>query len=270
VANYYTAETLQNMLDRNKQRRDLVNSTSKVPNWTNFTPEQLTYQPPAGANEMYKRMQEGAVADDQIATNIEAIKAQNRYNYNQLSQAQKQLDIAKQNKVKRNPNPAPTNQPGTPQTGGPAVPTGGLPAKGNWGPDKIPQVWDIQTLNPKAPMVTANFNGMRYTVNSQVAPIFRSFLVDLYSMGYRPKSIGGYNVRNIAGTSTPSLHSYGFAIDIDPTRNPVYRDNNPADDVYALPKSVGALAKKYGLSWGGSWKSYKDYMHFSVPYGGRQ
>jgi hypothetical protein len=83
-------------------------------------------------------------------------------------------------------------------------------------------------------------------------------------MGYKPTSIGGYSNRNIAGTNKKSLHSYGFAIDIDPGRNPVTWNGQ---NITALPKGVGAMAARYGLMWGGSWKgSKRDTMHFSVPW----
>lgn len=136
-----------------------------------------------------------------------------------------------------------------------------------WGPDNTPEVSDLKQINPNAPIVGVNWRGHNFQVNRQVAPIFVALLDDLYAAGYRPLSIGGHNDRNIAGTNTPSLHSYGLAIDIDPNLNPVqYGGSNR----HALPANVAALAAKYGLSWGGSWKSYKDPMHFSVPYGGRE
>lgn len=114
---------------------------------------------------------------------------------------------------------------------------------------------------------TMSFHGIRYTVNASVAGRFQGFLKALYAKGYRPRSIGGYNNRNIAGTGTKSLHAYGLAIDIDPSRNPIYY--NGRGGRHGLPSNVGALAAKYGLTWGGNWKNTKDYMHFSVPYGGR-
>lgn len=136
-----------------------------------------------------------------------------------------------------------------------------------WGKDNTPEVSDIRRLNPSAGLVTMNYRGHNVTVNRQVKDIFVAFLDDLYKTGYRPVSIGGYSNRNIAGTNTKSLHSYGFAIDIDPQKNPVQHGGSNRN---ALPPGIGALAAKYGLSWGGNWNSYKDPMHFSVPYGGRE
>lgn len=135
-----------------------------------------------------------------------------------------------------------------------------------WGKDNTPEVSDLKRINPNAMLTGVNFRGRHFVVSKQVAPIFLALLDDLWAEGYRPAIIGGYNDRNIAGTNVKSLHSYGLAIDIDPERNPVQHGTNN----HALPKNVAALAAKYGLSWGGNWNSYKDPMHFSVPYGGRE
>lgn len=148
----------------------------------------------------------------------------------------------------------------------PSQPSGPENERGRWG--STPEVSDIGRLRPNAPITTVNWRGHEFQVNRQVAPIFTAFLEELYGKGYRPTSIGGYSNRNIAGTNTRSLHSYGFAIDIDPTRNPVQdADGHMQTD---LPPGIKSLANKYGLAWGGSWNSYKDPMHFSVPWGGRE
>lgn len=227
----YSAQTLQNAQNKRK--------------WTDFIPGQLDFRPQSSL-DFIKRSGDIIGQGTDAATAASQIQAQNRYNLQQLEEARHQNKLAQQNYVE--PLPAPVAN-GSVANG---------PVKYN------------DELNPNAPMRTMEFNGMRYTVNSQVADTFQNFLQDLWAMGYHPKTIQGVSKRNIAGTNTPSLHSYGFAIDIDPNLNPVYRDRNHADDVYSLPPSVAALAAKYGLSWGGTWNSYRDYMHFSVPYGGRQ
>lgn len=115
--------------------------------------------------------------------------------------------------------------------------------------------------NPDAPDYFQNHltqiesHGKTVTVNKVAADAFKGFLDELQGMGYRIDSIGGYNDRNIAGTGKRSQHAFGNAIDINPGRNPV---NGSTD----LPPNVSDIAAKYGLSWGGDWKSKKDYMHF--------
>jgi hypothetical protein len=102
----------------------------------------------------------------------------------------------------------------------------------------------------------------RITVNSSAADNFVGFLRALNRTGYKVTSLGSYANRNIAGTNTRSLHSYGLAIDVNPSQNPV----TYGKIITNLPKGVGRLAAKYGLAWGGNWNgSKKDTMHFSVP-----
>ena len=164
------------------------------------------------------------------------------------------------------PAPPPLGSPGG---GRPNIPSGGMPRdteKGKWG--AIPEVSDLGRIRANAPQTTFNWHGSNVTVNSQVAPIFRAFLNNLWKTGYHPQSVQGYNYRNIAGTNTRSLHSYGLAIDIDPTKNP-YQDATGHMQT-ALPHGISALASKYGLAWGGDWQHSKDPMHFSVPWGGRE
>lgn len=79
---------------------------------------------------------------------------------------------------------------------------------------------------------------------------------------------GSYVCRAIAGTSSPSAHGYGIAIDIalsysnywrwdqrrDPLRRvPAYRN--------AIPIEIVAIFEKHGFIWGGRWSHY-DTMHF--------
>lgn len=105
--------------------------------------------------------------------------------------------------------------------------------------------------------------GGRVQVNASAAPRFVGFLRALAKTGYKINSLSGLNVRPIAGTNTYSLHSYGLAIDINPSQNPVTYGR----PVSNLPRGIGRLAAKYGLVWGGDWHgSKKDTMHFSIPY----
>jgi len=106
--------------------------------------------------------------------------------------------------------------------------------------------------------------GIEYTVAAQYASNFKGFVDELEKSGYKIKSIGGYANRNIAGTNTKSYHSLGAAIDINPSANPHLKDGRLQTD---MPPNVGAIAAKYGLGWGGNWRSSKDAMHFSMGAG---
>ena len=106
--------------------------------------------------------------------------------------------------------------------------------------------------------------GIEYTVAAQYASNFKGFVDELEKSGYKIKSIGGYANRNIAGTNKKSYHSLGAAIDINPSANPHLKDGRLQTD---MPPNVGAIAAKYGLGWGGNWRSSKDAMHFSMGAG---
>lgn len=119
-------------------------------------------------------------------------------------------------------------------------------------------------IRPNAPIVTIrDGQGHSVQVNKSVADEFKAFLRALKRKGYNIDSIGGYANRNIAGTSTRSLHSYGLAIDINPSLNPVSYGNNMQTN---FPHYIKRLARRYGLAWGGAWHGSKnDPMHFSFP-----
>jgi hypothetical protein len=87
-------------------------------------------------------------------------------------------------------------------------------------------------------------------------------------------SIGGYNWREIRGTTRRSYHSWGLAIDVQPRRlgNKVTfweweRERNvdwmlvPLDRRWAPPKTVIEAFEAEGFAWGGKWDFY-DTMHF--------
>lgn len=121
---------------------------------------------------------------------------------------------------------------------------------------------DPTPVNLGAGLKTVGTPYGRITVNSTAADNFVQFLRALNRTGYKVTSIGSYANRNIAGTNTKSLHSYGLAVDINPAQNPV----TYGKVITNLPKGIGRLAGKYGLAWGGNWNgSKKDPMHFSIP-----
>ena len=81
-----------------------------------------------------------------------------------------------------------------------------------------------------------------------------------------------FNYRTATGSKHLSMHAYGFAIDINPAQNPYIKGNIvlPPGAVYdtAKPGTLGANSpivktfKRLGWTWGGDWKSLKDYQHF--------
>lgn len=86
----------------------------------------------------------------------------------------------------------------------------------------------------------------------------------------------GYNYRVIAGTNKLSMHAKGLAIDINPLYNPCVSSDgiapkngkDYADRSKSFPGKIDKtdlaykLFTEYGWTWGGNWKSLKDYQHF--------
>ena len=72
----------------------------------------------------------------------------------------------------------------------------------------------------------------------------------------------GYAYRMVRGNATKlSCHSSGTAIDLNATRHALGKVGTfPAEKV----PMIRALAKKYGLKWGGDYVNRKDEMHFEV------
>lgn len=97
-------------------------------------------------------------------------------------------------------------------------------------------------------------------------------LVDLTSMlvqetknrGYRFGNSGdpsygcwGYSCRAISGSSSPSNHSWGLAVDINAPSNPY---TSPL--VTDMPGWMPDLWNQYGFRWGGDYSGSKDAMHY--------
>jgi len=72
----------------------------------------------------------------------------------------------------------------------------------------------------------------------------------------------GYCYRMVRGsTDKLSNHSSGTAIDLNASKHPLGKAGTfPAEKV----PMIQALAKKYGLAWGGDYHNRKDEMHFEI------
>jgi hypothetical protein len=115
-------------------------------------------------------------------------------------------------------------------------------------------------------------------------PIEKMKLIDAYG-GSDAKSMednntSSFNCRFVTGKKGVfSKHSYGRAIDINPRTNPYVKGKHfePAnagaflDRTQDVPGILRAgdeavvLFEKAGWTWGGDWKSLKDYQHFEKP-----
>ncbi|MCK5854377.1 MAG: M15 family metallopeptidase [Sulfurovaceae bacterium] len=138
-------------------------------------------------------------------------------------------------------------------------------------------------------------------VHKDISDDMVSVLRELYAIGYpinqmklvsdfkgndwqsiEAGNTSAFNCRKATGSKKWSKHSYGRAIDINPIENPYvsrkgyishkasikYKKrrhivDTPADKAVLLKNDEATLIfKKYGFSWGGDWRTVKDYQHF--------
>jgi hypothetical protein len=99
-----------------------------------------------------------------------------------------------------------------------------------------------------------------------VGPLLAAFAAEFHEL-IEPLDHGtlddwGYCYRMVRGDQTKlSCHSSGSAIDLNSTKHPLGKVGTfPAEKV----PMIRALAKKYGLKWGGDFRSRKDEMHFEI------
>jgi hypothetical protein len=121
-------------------------------------------------------------------------------------------------------------------------------------------------------------------------PIFKARPMNEYdgddNASMRANNSSAFNDRNLTGGSTPSLHAYGLAIDLNPVQNPflvlsdaTVKIEPPAGADYVNRMSVRpgkpprhgiaeAVVRLFAdegfLIWGGYWDNPIDYQHFQI------
>jgi hypothetical protein len=113
-------------------------------------------------------------------------------------------------------------------------------------------------------------------------PIRRMRLVEAYGSSDRRSmsadNTSGFNCRPVEGSTSWSAHAYGLAIDVNPLENPYVKDGKvlPRRGIAYLDRSLEAKGmiqpgdavvrafRAIGWTWGGTWRSLKDYQHFSA------
>ena len=116
-------------------------------------------------------------------------------------------------------------------------------------------------------------------------PIQRIRLADEYDADderqMRDNNTSCFCYRNVSGSKNLSKHARGLAIDINPLYNPYIRYRKDGSQIiepanakpyadrskpyrYKIEKGdlCYRLFIKYGFTWGGSWRTMKDYQHF--------
>lgn len=115
-------------------------------------------------------------------------------------------------------------------------------------------------------------------------PIEKMRLIDDYDgddeRSMSDNNTSAFNYRTISGSGNLSRHGMGMAVDINPLYNPYvktvggktvvepsnsgcYTDRS-AEFPYKIDENdlCYQLFTEYGFTWGGNWKSLKDYQHF--------
>ncbi len=104
-------------------------------------------------------------------------------------------------------------------------------------------------------------DGLRLPIHSDLVELV-AILIDfteLHGYDVRPDWTWGWACRAIAGTSTPSNHSWGTAIDVNAPVNPRRKRGLPM--ITDLPPAVVKMWEDHGFRWGGRY-SWPDPMHF--------
>ena len=120
-------------------------------------------------------------------------------------------------------------------------------------------------------------------------PIARMVLVDEYraddETSMRANNTSCFCFRTVAGSRKVSAHAMGMAVDINPLYNP-YVKRRANGRLFIQPANAepyihrerrfdykierGDLCHRlflqHGFSWGGAWRSLKDYQHFEKPF----
>lgn len=112
-------------------------------------------------------------------------------------------------------------------------------------------------------MAVAKGGGVSVRVRAELVPLVEILLDATVALGYKLKAgtTGGYNCRPIAGTSTPSNHSWGLAIDLNWSDNPMQRTFKTD-----IPPRVVAMWEALGFYWGGRYQKTPDTMHMEFLY----
>jgi hypothetical protein len=118
-------------------------------------------------------------------------------------------------------------------------------------------------------------------------PIHKMRLMDEYEaddeLSMKNNNSSAFVFRNIPGSDTISMHSYGLAVDINPVQNPYVTINVKDGEFTVHPKEGGMFLNRHNLRpgmlepvvhifrahalsvWGGDWNNPIDYHHFQVP-----
>ena len=119
------------------------------------------------------------------------------------------------------------------------------------------------------PLVSVNIFGRSMSVADgtqrlwrRVDRVFKAKCPAYYEDISSERDTGSYNCRPIAGTTRPSFHSFGLAVDLDWTENA--RDGDRKSEM--RDRGMPAIKElRNEVVWGGDWSSPDD-MHFECAH----
>lgn len=140
------------------------------------------------------------------------------------------------------------------------------------------KAWANARCKPDQMVPVRLYGGLTIRVQRVTVEAWNALSGILETHGYKadphdPGGPGAYNCRPITGGKGYSLHAYGIAADINPSRNPYGRDlvtdmpRKMVDEIEALRTNSG----KQVFRWGGDWDGDNieddrtfDAMHFEI------
>lgn len=120
-------------------------------------------------------------------------------------------------------------------------------------------------FNDSSLLVPFSHSGARFgRMHRDVVPVFTALLDELVPLIPDGLTVhndeGCYNPGSVTVGGDRSFHTYGIAIDVNWTDNPMYVPTRPTGPD-ALPAVTSQIARKYGCEWGGDWSYPQDWMH---------
>lgn len=100
-------------------------------------------------------------------------------------------------------------------------------------------------------------------VRADVAPLLLGFASEFHRQ-VEPLVKGwtwGYAYRTVRGSTRPSFHAAGIALDLNAPRHPLGAHGTFRPE---QADRIRVLARKYGLRWGGDYRNRPDDMHVEV------
>lgn len=105
----------------------------------------------------------------------------------------------------------------------------------------------------------ARADGVRLPVHREIKVLVALLCDETERRGYNlvPGWCWGYACRSIRGSSSPSNHSWGLAVDLNAPKNPM-----SSRLITDMPGWMPNLWNRFGFRWGGDYSGRKDAMHY--------